>query len=172
MPIACTYRAALLLRALAGDVAVLATVVAATAAAEATAKAAAATTTTTRGAVTRDVADTTAGVARLAAVAAGTTTVATGTAEATTETTGSGVTGLRAETGLNRISKETPILSTTQTHDVTGLAATVALAASGAAETAGGGTLRAGRREVALLAAGVAGLGLRLGALAREVTSL
>lgn len=53
-----------------------------------------------------------------------------------------------------------------------GLAAAVALATGGAAEAAGSGALGAGRREVALLAAGVAGLRLGLGALAREVTGL
>ena len=53
-----------------------------------------------------------------------------------------------------------------------GLAAAVALATGGAAETASGGALGAGRREVALLAAGVAGLRLGLGALARKVTGL
>lgn len=52
-----------------------------------------------------------------------------------------------------------------------GLAAAVALAA-GATEAAGSGALGAGRREVALLAAGVAGLRLGLGALARKVTGL
>lgn len=61
------------------------------------------------------------------------------------------------------------------THNVTGLAASVALTAAGTAaeatSAASTGSLRAGRGDVSLLAAVVASLGLGLRALIRQFSS-